>query len=92
MKNLGELQLIVNEALFAPEKPQGNPILGWSNIAMISDLSKLIPTPVPTIDRLVQVWKADWKNFKTDEDSADRISNEIDKSRKAVFNELYKLR
>jgi hypothetical protein len=39
LKNLGELQLIVNYIRYDPENPQANPYLGWGYVAIIGDVS-----------------------------------------------------
>lgn len=93
LKNLGELQIVINYSHYAPESQQGNPLLGWGYIAMIGDLSKLLPHPIPeTADRLLEAWEADWQTIKTSQSSVDKISQEIDLSRQKVLGELYNLK
>lgn len=92
LKNLGELQVIVNYASFQPEKPSGDPMMGWGRIALISDLSQLLPAPVPeTTAKLVDTWKNNWSSINTDEKSSDEITAEIDASRAAILQVLRSL-
>ncbi len=89
LKNLGELQVVVNESYYQ----KVDPMVGWGHIALIGDLGQLIPAPVPeTVDHLVEVWKRDWSQIKTDDESVDRMTQEIDASRQAISELLYKLR
>lgn len=90
LKNLGELQAVVNASFY--QKDKGDPMLGWGHVALISDLSRLVPQPVPkTIDRLVETWNKDWKSLNSDEASVERISKEIDASRQTVLGNLRKI-
>lgn len=87
LKNLGELQVVVNASYY--QKDKSDPMLGWGRIALIGDLSRLIPQPVPaTIDRLLEAWKSDWHSLNSEETSVERISKEIDASRQAVLANL----
>jgi hypothetical protein len=92
LRNLGELQVIVNVAYFAKNEQLGNPMAGWGRVALISDLSQLLPAPAPEhAKRLVQVWQADWQQVRDDEPSVERITAEIDQSRDAVREILRRL-
>jgi hypothetical protein len=85
LKNLGELQVIVNFAYFGKNEQLGNPVLGWGRIALISDLSQLLPAPAPErAEKLSHAWQADWQQLREDEPSVERITAEIDQSRDAV--------
>jgi hypothetical protein len=89
LKNLGELQVAVNYAYYESNDSLGNPMMGWGRIALISDLSQLLPQPVPDkASKLVAVWKENWSKLKTDEDSVSQISEEITASRLAVLETL----
>lgn len=89
LKNLGELQIVVNHTYYQQDGAPGNPFVGWGHVALISDLSELLPPPVPeTIEKLINLWSQDWKKIKTDEKAASRISDEIDHSRKEVLESI----
>lgn len=93
LKNLGELQLIINYSYYQPDNTMGNPILGWGHVALITDLGQLLPPPIPeSVDQLAKVWRSNWEKMKTDEKAADKISQEIDNSRQAVLDLIRKLK
>ncbi len=92
LKNLGELQIIINYGHYQPDSSLGNPILGWGHIALISDLGQILPPPIPEKTKsLVNVWGEDWQKFKTDDAAADRITSQVDAARIAVVNMLKNL-
>ena len=93
LQHLGELQLVVNFAFFAKEKQLGHPMAGWGRVALISDLSQVLPTPAPQhAEQLHQVWQANWERITDDEASVDRITAEIDRTREAIREILRRLR
>ena len=58
---------------------------GWGHVALISDLSQLLPPPAPEhAGKLFQMWQADWQQLRDDQPSVERITTEIDQSRDAV--------
>lgn len=92
LMHLGELQMVVNTKHYDPQNPSGNPLIGWGHIALIDDLSQILPAPAPkTADELVNVWKENWKQINENEDSADKISDSIDKTREVVLKILKEL-
>ncbi len=93
LKNLGELQIALNYQHYQPDNPMANSFVAWGYVAMVGDLSHLLPAPVPErVQQLLKVWKADWTKTKTDEAALDRITTELDASRQAVLDVIYKLR
>jgi hypothetical protein len=85
LKNLGELQVIVNFAFFSGNEQLGNPMAGWGRVALISDLSQVLPAPAPErAQELIRVWQTDWQRIADDKPSVDRITAEIDQSREAL--------
>jgi hypothetical protein len=92
LKNLGELQVIVNHAYFGNNERLGNPMAGWGHVALITDLSELLPAPGPErAEKLLQVWQADWQRIAEDQPSVERVTAEIDQSREAVREILRRL-
>lgn len=92
LKSLGQLQLTINLAKYDPKNSLGNPLISWGYISVIGDMSRIIPPPVPeTVDRLLAVWHSDWENISSDEESLDRVTKEIDESRKAVLKKISQL-
>ncbi|WP_043872956.1 hypothetical protein [Legionella massiliensis] len=94
LKELGQLQLVVNNTRYIANSSESiNPILGWGHVSLISDLGQLLPPPIPAkVDELVRVWGDNWKKIRTDEESADKITHEIDSSRAIILNTLMHLK
>ena len=93
LKNLGELQISVNYIHYNPKIPMANPFAAWGHIALISDLSHLLPPPVPEkIQQLVKIWKADFEKIPKDEEAVERVSQAIDESRQAVLKSISSLK
>lgn len=92
LKNLGELQSIVNLSLYQSDNTSNNSIKGWSYIAMMSDIVVLMPLEVQEdLKQLIKVWSIHWKKISTDEDSADQVTLQIDITREAVMKTLNSL-
>jgi hypothetical protein len=92
LKNLGQLQIVVNYAYYQPDNMRGNPYLGWGYIALVSDLSQLMPHPVlETIQKLVIVWEEEANNLKTRKESVEQVSLQIDNSREQVLKSIHSL-
>jgi hypothetical protein len=93
LKQLGELQLVVNAAFFAKDGKLGHPMAGWGRVALIADLSQLLPAPAPQrAEELHQIWEANWQGLADDEGSVDRVTAEIDQDRetiRAILRELH---
>lgn len=93
LMNLGELQVIVNDSYYLPQNMMANPSLGWGHISLISDLSQLLPPPVPdTIGALVTVWKENWDKLSSDETAVTNVSTAIDASRQVVLQSVRNLK
>lgn len=93
LKNLNELQLIVNRGHYEMNQEGGNPVLGWGHIAFIGDLSILLSERVQrsAVD-LTAVWREEANRYKESEESAEKISQAIDAVRFDVRAELSSLR
>lgn len=93
LKELGELQIVINYSHYQPNKELGNTYLGWGHIAFINDLGQLLPQPIPKkVKILTDDWGLNWGKIKTDEAASDMISNEVDKTRESVLDVLRKLK
>ncbi|HEY5806415.1 MAG TPA: hypothetical protein VIT67_00515, partial [Povalibacter sp.] len=78
LKHLGELQLVVNSAYFAKDTQLGHPMAGWGHVALISDLSQLLPAPAPErAEMLHGAWQANWQEIGDNEEGVKRISAAI---------------
>lgn len=93
LKNLEQLQLIVNSSHFEGQSSKVNPFSGWEHVALITDLSMLLPEPFSeSADKLLAVWKDNWSDIKTNESSVDKITHEIDNSRQTILQGLRSIR
>lgn len=90
LNQLGQLQLVVNNARY---QKGVNPIIGWGHVSFVSDLSQILPPPVPfEIAELVRVWGDTWQTIQTNEGSADKITQKIDAARALVLHQLKTLK
>jgi len=93
LKNLGELQVVVNLAAYPQQNLPYNPLLAWGHVALISDMGSLLPKPIPEkTHKLVEAWGETWQNLTSDEQAQDRITKEIDANREAVLEVIHTLR
>jgi hypothetical protein len=93
LKNLGELQIVVNASYYQNADMKGDPFQGWGYIALIGDMSSLLPPPVPeTVDKLTKAWNGNWDEIKSNEKAVELISAEINASRAAVLKVIHDLR
>ncbi len=89
LKNLGELQTVVNYAHFKKDESRGNPIEGWKHVAMVRDLSYLLkPSAKQQSQLLYEVWQRDWEQLVTDPTVEQQISRQITKTREAVLSTI----
>jgi hypothetical protein len=89
LKDLGELQTIVNYAHYESNNPKGNPIEGWKHAVNIRDLSRLLPKD--SMQKGVQlylVWQQEWDNLSNNQISEQRISQHIDRARTQVLKSI----
>ena len=82
---LGKLQIITDHAHYGKDSKTGKPITGWGHVAMIDDLSFLMPAPIPRMaTSLKETWQANWQGLGKDEASALKITESITNMRKIV--------
>jgi hypothetical protein len=86
LKNLGELQTIVNYAHFEENKLRGNPIDGWKHATMVRDLSRLLtPEAAREGQLLFDNWQKNWEKLEKDNQTEAQMSAQIAKTRQAVL-------
>jgi hypothetical protein len=92
LKNLGELQMVVDYAHYQQDRQLGNPITGWGRVLLVKDLTQVMPEPVPqSAEKLFQIWQAEWENVPDSEESVKHVTDAIAVTRKAVLEVLRKL-
>lgn len=93
LKQLNELQLIVNAAHYGMDPKQGSPLLGWSRVVMVRDLADLLPPPaMQNAEQLYGVWEQNWEGLGHEQLYADRITNVIAQNREGISTMLRRLR
>jgi len=93
LKELNQLQLLVNYSHYDKSKEHGNPIQGWAHISYIQDMSQLISTTVLVdADKLNLIWKDNWQTLKTNELNNKNITVAIDQLRTTIRQEIKALR
>jgi hypothetical protein len=89
LKNLGELQTIVNYAHFKADNQRGNPIEGWKYVLLVRDLSRLLPqTNMQQGDKLYMTWQQHWETLQTNSRSEQLISTHIANARADVLHTI----
>lgn len=89
LKNLGELQTVVNYAHFSSDPSRGNSIEGWKHVTMVRDLSHLLkPNAKKESQHLYESWEKHWEQVKTDKQTEKQISAQIAKTREAVLSTI----
>lgn len=93
LKNLGELQSIVNYAHYQTDNERGNPIEGWKHVLLVRDLSHLLPhSNMQQGEQLYLAWQQHWEHLQTNSTSEQHISNRIASARTDVLHTIATLR
>lgn len=86
LKNLGELQTIVNYAHFKMDAERGNPIVGWKYVLLIRDLTRLLPEQDSRQGNLLYTtWQQHWVDLESNQASEKLISDQISIARTNVL-------
>ena len=93
LRELSQLQLIVDFAYYDNDLNKGNPITGWGRIALITDLSHVISDDVMTqAFALKETWGKNWETMHKSQKSNKIITESIVTTRQSVLNRLAQLR
>lgn len=93
LKTIGELQLIVDYAHFRKNDRLGDTTIGWGKVLFIKDLAELTPQPIPEdVERLLTAWRENWEKLTNDNESAQRVSEELYQVRRDALNAIAQLR
>ncbi len=89
LRNLGELQTVVNYAHFKADTERGDPIEGWKYVLLVSDLSHLLPkSNMQKSGQLYMAWEQNWEDLQTSAESEQRISAHITAARSDVLKTI----
>ncbi len=79
---LGDLQRVVFFSQYDHDSVVGSPRNGWAYALTISDLSQVVPEPLPACTAtLKEIWGENWQYLGKEEDSARKIGSAIDDCR-----------
>jgi hypothetical protein len=93
LKNLGELQQIIDYAHFRHDQQRGDVTLGLSRILLIHDLSMLTPRPVAdSAETLLASWRANGDKLDSSLEAASVLSEQVLETRRVVLDSLRGLR
>jgi hypothetical protein len=89
LKNLGELQTVINYAHFSADEARGNPIEGWKHVTMVRDLSYLLqPSAKKESQHLYDAWEKGWEHIASNQEVEEQVSEQIAKTRQAVLSTI----
>jgi len=93
LKELNELQLLIDYAHYDNDPKNGNPIQGWSHVAYISDMSHLVSDDVVKgAIELKQAWSNNWSIVQNDVASNKVMTDEINNMRMVTRKAIVRLR
>jgi len=85
LKELNELQLLIDYAHYDKNSEQGNPITGWGHVMYVKDMSHFMSASVAAdADRLGEIWGEEWVSVYDNKESNQRITEGIDALRSRV--------
>lgn len=86
---LGELQQVADHLHYGKDLDRGNPITGWGYVAVIRDLSMVMPGPVQeNSDTLFKTWEKHWEGLGDSPAAINAITTAIGTTRISVVSEL----
>ncbi|WP_137718322.1 hypothetical protein [Methylobacillus flagellatus] len=92
LKELGELQTVVNYAHFEQDKQRGNTLDGWGHVVLIRDVSRLMtPAAAAEGQQLYAAWQQQVDRLGVEAASEQHISKEITEMREAVLASIRQL-
>lgn len=90
---LNELQQVIFHRHYdLDENDKGNPRLGWTIVLTISDLSQLLPSPLPErAGELKVVWGDNWQRLGKEQAGVDTVLDNLDVMRDEILLLLHSL-
>ncbi len=93
LKELNELQLLVDYAHYDKDSEQGNPITGWGHVMYVKDMSHLVSASVvEDADKLGEIWAEEWESVHESKASNQHITAGVDALRSSVRYEINALK
>jgi hypothetical protein len=93
LKNLGEVQQIIDFAHLRHDAARGDLTLGLSRVLLIRDLGTLTPKPVEECsEKLLASWVKHGDQLATSDDAAAALSEEVLNARRTVLASLQSLK
>ena len=93
LKNLGELQQIIDFAHFRKDAQRGDLTMGLSRVLLIHDLAALTPQPVnDSAEKLMAAWRNNGDKLSSSLDAASTLSEEVLLTRRSVLESLRSLK
>jgi hypothetical protein len=85
LKELSELQLLIDYAHYDKDTIKGNPISGWGHLLYMKDMSHLVSSEVVVeTEALIMVWESEWQTVRDDEASNQRVTAAINGLREMI--------
>lgn len=93
LKELNDLQLLIDYAHYDKSVEHGNPIQGWSHVTYINDMSHLISVDVVDVsNNLTVIWGDNWDSVREDKSANKNITDEIGAMRIVTRKAMHKLK
>ena len=93
LKELNELQLLIDYAHYDNSAENGNPIKGWAYVAYINDMSYLVSDDVVKgANSLKLAWDDNWSIVQKDKVSNKIMTDEINSMREITRKAIIRLR
>ncbi len=93
LKELNQLQLLIDYSHYDKNVAYGNPIHGWAYVSYIQDMSQLVSeNALIDANALRLTWKNNWMLLKEQKSSNNKITHKIDKLRVTIKDEMISLR
>lgn len=93
LKELNQLQLLIDYAHYDKDTEQGNPITGWGHVMYVKDMSHLISANVVAdADHLGEIWAVEWETVYDNSASNQRITEGVNALRSRVRQEINALK
>ncbi|MES2299727.1 MAG: hypothetical protein V4582_21995 [Pseudomonadota bacterium] len=93
LKNLGEVQQIIDFAHLRHDAARGDLTLGLSRVLLIRDLGTLTPRPVEEVsEKLLASWVKHGEQLATNADAAAALSEDVLAARRTVLASLQSLK